>query len=194
MDYGPEVNQWVRERLFGHSLPVVAMESILHIYRRASFTHRAAPTSRGSAMFLRRTDLAPKNGETDPIRALISLSVGGCWVAGPGILKPFLSPRANLFRGPAQDTESICGRAFGARAKRSGLTLALRTSLKTEPERSCFRHQRVAAALRHCLIARGYLGKARTLEDFVVQVSQPFSSHDSMSHRSVSPTYRVGCS
>ena len=35
--------QWVREWPEGHSLPVVAMGLIPHIYRRADFPHRATP-------------------------------------------------------------------------------------------------------------------------------------------------------
>ena len=39
----PPHPEWVREWRCRHSLPVVAMESILHIYRRVSFSLRATP-------------------------------------------------------------------------------------------------------------------------------------------------------
>ena len=37
--------EWVREWRCRHPLPVVAMESILHIYRRADFRLRATPAT-----------------------------------------------------------------------------------------------------------------------------------------------------
>ncbi len=37
--------EWVKEWRCRHPLPVVAMESILHIYRRAVFRLRATPAS-----------------------------------------------------------------------------------------------------------------------------------------------------
>ncbi len=38
-------SKWVKEWRCRHPLPVVAMESILHIYRRAVFRLRATPAS-----------------------------------------------------------------------------------------------------------------------------------------------------
>ena len=43
LDVTLTVIEWVREWACAHPLPVVAMGSIPHIYRRAPFGHRATP-------------------------------------------------------------------------------------------------------------------------------------------------------
>ena len=74
-------------------------------------------------MFLVRDRPSPKEWGDRPDPSC-DFSLGGrlfVIVARPGCVKPFLARRANLFRGPVEDTESICGGAFGAKGKSPAL-------------------------------------------------------------------------